>query len=238
MYAAGFTPMALRQQSDVAFAGVRPEDSNAVLFEPFAVDGVMLYVDPNDKTQDDLAQGGLYDLGEQPLRILEIRGLTALGDISAEVGDRKDLSSMKLTVGGGTPAIDLVTAGVIAGDIVTVYDDSAGITETYTVVEVVEATKMQVDRVISPRALIAPDVFEIKGRDGTVRYTHTLAGPDTLDIDPRSAHTVPVGTPATSRLVFTPPVVVLPSQVLLVSTAAGSTGGWIDVYVVKGSAAR
>jgi len=234
MFIAGFEVAALRQKSAVAFSGEIPKDSAGILYEPFVIDQLLTYVDSDDHTKSALAAGGLYDLGnEQALKVLEIRALTALGNISAIVGDRADAQSMKLTVGGGTPAINLTTLGVVAGDIVTVISGGGPLTETYTVVKVLSTTEMQVDGLVATRSLAAPDVFSIVGRDGTVRYTHTMAATNTLDIDPLTTHDTPVGTPAASILQFVPPLIVLPTQVLKVSTAGSHADGWLDIYVVK-----
>lgn len=233
MYEAGPTPTALRQLCAVAYAGMRPQDASAIVYEPFAVEKILTYVDPNDHANSALAAAGMYDFGNQAVRVLEIRALAALGNISAVITDRKDVQTMDLTVGGTTPAIDLSALGVVPGDKVIVVVDAAGTSEEYTVKEVVSATRLITEEIATTYALIAPDTFTIS-RGTTILYTHTLGGVDTLDIDPITTHNVSVGTPAANRLYFsTWPLVVLPSQVLLVSTAVGNAAGWLDVYVVK-----
>jgi len=235
MYIAGQTPAALRQRSTKAFDGTRPQNAGAVVYEPFAIEKQLTYVNPDNHAAYALDQGGLYDFGdEQTVRVLEVRALAALGNISIIVTDREDLQTMSLTVGGSTPAIDLVTAGVEPGDKVTVTVDAAGTEEVFTVKEVVDATTMVLEEIHPSYALVAPDAFSIVGPKNVVRYSHTLAGADTLDIDPVTTHDVPLGTPAASHLEFTAPVIVTPSQVLKVTTAGSNALGWVDVYVVKG----
>ncbi len=137
----GDTPVAIRQATTVAFAGLNPENAGGVTFEPF-VDpdtGVVQYVNPTDHTEKALAQGGLYDFVNQTVRVKEIRALTACGNISVIVGDRGDV-----------------------------------------------------------------------------------------------LHDVTVATPAPSRIVFNPPLIVAASQILKVSTVSGSANGFVDVYAVKG----
>ena len=96
------------------------------------------------------------------------------------------------------------------------------------------STALTTEEIISPQALVVGDIFTITDAKGTTtRYTHTLAGVDTLDITLGTTYDVPVGTPITSRLIFIAPLIVLPSQVLKVSTVSSNAAGWIDVYVVK-----
>jgi len=234
MFIAGLTPAALRQQVvTTPFGGALPKDSDGVLYEPFPVSGHLLYVAPSDHSKETLVAGGLFDFGsEQAVRVAEVRALAALGNISAIVADRDDVMSMDLAVGGATPAIDLVAANVEAGDIVTV-DIGGTIIETYAVEAVLSTTEMRVSSLVAERSLVAGDSFSIVGRNGTTRYTHALTGTDTLDITVLTTHDVPVGTPAASRLVFLPSVVVLPSQVIKISTVSGHADGWVDLYVVK-----
>ena len=234
MYIVGQTPTPLRQESTVAFAGLKPQDATPIPFEPFAVGGTIVYVNPNDHTAAALAQGGLYDFGSISARVLEIRALTALGDISAAVIDKADLKTVDFTVGGSTPAIDFAALGVARGDIITITSGAATpLTEVYTVDEVVSATVLKTNEMVSDRDLIATDVITITS-GGTSKYAHTLVSTDTLDLDVVIVHTTPVGTPATSRLVFSDVLIIAPSQVLAVTTAGNHATGWLDVYAVKG----
>lgn len=140
-YIAGSTPAALRQRCAVAFAGLNPQNALGVTFEPVNINKLLTYVNPNDPTEFALAQGGKFDFGnDQVVRILEIRALTALGNISVVIGDRGD-----------------------------------------------------------------------------------------------TTHDISVGTPTASRLVFVEPLIVVPTQIIKVSTVAGNANGWLDVYIVKGS---
>lgn len=235
MYIAGLTPTPIRQKSTAAFAGVTPQNDTPTVFEPYVVDGVVTYVDPNDHADDALAQGGLYDFGSTPTKIYEIRSLTACGNISVVIGDKADQKTVTLTVGGSTPAIDLTALGVVAGDVITVTVTGSSLTETYTVESVVSATVVKTVEMVTDRDLVATDVFAITSADGgTSRYSHTLAGADTLDLDVATTHDTPIGTPATSRLTFENPPVVTPNQVLKVSTVSSNAAGWLDVYAVKG----
>ncbi len=233
MYIVGQTPAALRQISAAAFAGITPQNATPVVFTPYVIDHLLTYTNPNDRQEDALAQGGLFDFGDaQAARVLEIRALTALGNISAIVADRQDQKTVTLTIGGAAPAINLVALGVVAGDIVTVI--SSGVTETYTVVQVDSALILQTEEIVSDRALVATDIFTITDAKGTtVRYTHTFAGVETLDINVATTHDTPVGTPIASRLIFIAPLTVAPHQVLKVSTVGASALGWVDVYAVK-----
>jgi len=230
----GKTPAGLRQKSASAFGGFIPKNAAGVIFEPFVSNGMLTYVNPNNQVETALAQGGLFYFGsEQTVKVHEIRALAALGNISAVVGDLQDIKSAKFTVGGATPAIDLTALAVIPKDKVIV-TSPAGV-ETYTVKTVISATELELEEIVTDRALAVGDVFTITSADGvTTRYTHTLAGVDTLDVDTSTIHDVPVGTPAASRIVFFPPVILLPTQVLKVSTAAANAAGWLDIYVVKG----
>lgn len=235
MYIAGLIPAPVRQVSAVAFAGLKPQDATPTVFESFAVDGVITYVDPNDHAVSALTQGGMYDFGATPTKILEIRALTALGNISAIIADKSDLKTVDFTVGGATPAIDFGALGVVAGDKITVTSGAATpLTEVYTVASVVSATVVKTTEMVTDRDLIALDVITIASAGGTSKYTHTLAGANTLDLDVATTHNTPIGTPATSRLVFEVPPVLTPAQVLLVSTVSASALGWVDVYAVKG----
>ncbi len=235
MYIAGIFSIPIRQESDVAFAGLKPQDANPTVFEPFAVDGVITFVDPNDHSAAALAQGGMYDFGDTPTKILEIRALTALGDISVIVADKADLKTVDFTVGGATPAIDFVALGVLPGDKITITSGAATpLTEVYTVDTVVSATVLKTVEMVADRDLIALDVITITSAGGNSKYTHTMVTADTLDLDAATTHNTPIETPATSRLAFTIAPVISPSQVLLVSTAAANALGWIDVYAVKG----
>lgn len=233
MYIVGQTPVALRQNCGVALAGLKPQDSTSVpiVYEPFYMEPLLTYVDPDDHTLSALAQGGLYDFGAQVVRVLGIYALAAMGNISTILADRIDVRTAGLVVGGATPAIDLVALGVVAGDKIIV--TSGSITETYTVSAVNSATQVETVELITDRDLVAADVFTITSGGATL-YTHTLAGVDTLDIDILTTHDVPIGTPAASRLVFDGALIVLPHQVLKVSTVSGSALGWLDVYAVKG----
>lgn len=233
MYTAGKSPTSLRQISTAAFSGKVPQSSGGVVFEPFAINGIMTYANPDDHAEVALAQGGLFDFSSaQTVRINEIRAAAALGNISVIVGDRLDLQTMGLTVGGATPAIDLVALGVVRGDKVVI---SAVGTETYTVVQVNSAAELQTEEFIIDRALVAGDSFSITNYDGTVvRYSHTLVGTDTLDAEASTLHDVPVGTPAPSRVGFANNhLTILSSQVIRVTTASADPGGWLDIYVVK-----
>jgi hypothetical protein len=140
MIKVGQTPIGFRQESAAKFTGVAPENAGGTEFKPFVnpETRVVQYVDENDQAETVLAQGGLFDFGPETVKIREIRGLAASGDISVIVSDE----------------------------------------------------------------------------DGT--------------------HPVAVGTPAAAQLIFHPALVILPSQVLKVSTAAANAAGWIDVYAVKG----
>lgn len=231
---AGQTPIALRQRSAAAFSGENPEKYGipSIIFEPFYVIDIATYVDPDVQTDSALSQGGLYDFGEQHVRVLSIHALTASGNISVIVTDRQDIQTMDLTVGGSTPAIDLGALGVVPGDIVSV---GYPMTETYTVTAVNTATQLETAEIVTSKNLVVGDVFSITSANGsTIRYTHTLAGVDTLDAEVITIHDVPVGTPTASRLVFDTPLIVLASQVLKVTTASAQATGWLDVYVVKG----
>lgn len=236
MYIAGLIPTPLRQKSAVAFAGLKPQDATPTVFEPFIADGVITYVDPNDHTTSALVQGGMYDFGRTPTKILEIRALTALGNISAIITDKEDLRTVDFTVGGATPAIDFAALGVAQGDVITVTSGAATpLTEVYTVDKVVSATVLKTVELVTDRDLIALDAITITSKGGSVsRYTHTLVSADTLDLDTATTHNTPIGTPATSRLVFDVPPVLTPAQVLLVSTVSNNAAGWLDVYAVKG----
>lgn len=233
-YVAGSIPVILRQISANQFTGVRPQNTIAVIFEPRVINKLFTYVNPNDITKTALAQGGLFDFGDdQNVRILEIRALSSLGNISVIVGDRIDSKTMTLTIGGGTPVINLVTLGVVAGDIVTVV--SATVTEVYTVAQVNSTLVLETNELITPRALVAADSFSITNAGGLVKYAHTLAGGNTLNVTPSTTHNTAIGTPTASRLIFTEPLIIAPTQVLKIITAAGSAAGWLDVYTVKGS---
>ena len=234
MITVGQTPISLRQLSAAAFAGERPQNLGADVYSPVPIEGQFTYADIADHTKTALAQGGLFDFGDsQAVRILEIRALAALGNISIIVTDREDLQTMTLTVGGSTPTIDLVALGVSPGDSITVYVDAAGTTEIFKVKRVIDATHLVTEEIHPGYALVAPDVFTIAAPGGVARYTHTMATTNTLDIDPITTHDVPLGTPATSFLGFTLPLIVTPSQVLMVSTVSAAATGWIDVYAVK-----
>lgn len=234
MFIAGQTPTILRQECPNQYMGVAPVNAVNVLFEPRSADGLMLYVNPEDHTEHALNAGGLFDFStEQTVRILEIRGLTALGNLTPVVQDRRDWKTMILTVGGATPAIDLGALGVIAGDRITVTSPGP-LVENYTVEQVIDAVTALVSTPIADRSLAAGDVFEITSRDGSVvKYTHTLAGVDTLDVNRSTVHDSAVATPAASRIVFDAPLIVTPGQLLSIGSAAADADGWIDVYVVK-----
>jgi len=235
MYIAGLTPAPIRQISAAAFAGVTPQNTDPTIFEPFAVRGIMTYVDPTDHADSALAQGGLYDFGSTPTKILEVRSLTAGGNISIVVADKSDQKTVSLTVGGSTPAIDLGALGVVAGDIITVISAGTSVTETYIVDAVGSATSVKTLEMVTDRDLVAGDTFTITSYDGgTTRYTHLLVSSNTLDLDVATTHDIPIGTPAASRLTFEVPPVITPQQVLKVSTVAAQAKGWIDVYAVKG----
>ncbi len=232
MFTPGQTPAALRQRSGAAFAGEKPLNATAVVFEPFAVAKILTYVNPADQTESALTQAGLYDFGDAAaVRILEVRALTAMGNISAIVTDRRDVQTMDLAVGGATPAINLAALGVDAGCTIEIVSPAG--TENYIVAQVNSATQLETEENISARALVAADSFTITSRRGVVLYTHTLAGVDTLDVDFITVHDTPVGTPATSLLQFAAPLIVLPHQVLKVSTAGAHATGRVDVYAVK-----
>jgi len=235
MYIAGVIPAALRQISAAAFTGAPPKTASFVDCEPFAVDGQMLFTDPNDHTDFALSQGGLfYFFGDQTARILEIRALTALGNISAIVGDLADLYSSGYVSGGGLAAMDFVTAAVVPTDILTI--DIGGSVSTYTIAERLSATQLRVNELGAPYAMAVGDILTIKDITGvTTRFTITLAGTETITVTPSTTHDTPIGTPAASRLVFPEYLTVQPTQVLKVSTVSANALGWLDVYAVKGS---
>jgi len=235
MYIAGAIPASLRQISANAFTGAPPKTVSLVDCEPFAVDGVLTFVDPDDHTDFALLQGGLfYFFGDQTARIMEIRALTALGNISAVVGDIADQYSATYTAGGGLAALDFVTAAVVPTDVLTITIGAS--TATYNIAERLSATQLRVDELGAPYSMAVGNTLTIKDITGvTTRLTVTLAGAETIDVVQYTTHDTPVGTPATSRLVLTEPMVIQPHQCLKVSTASANALGWVDVYAVKGS---
>lgn len=141
MIKAGQTPLALRQSSAAAFAGVAPQNAEGDAFDTFADKDtkVINYANPENQSETALAQGGLYDFGnDQEVLVKEIRAHSGNGDITVTVGDRGD-----------------------------------------------------------------------------------------------TAHDVVIGTADAGRRTFSDDLLVLPSQVLKVTTASGVAAGFIDVYIVK-----
>ena len=78
-------------------------------------------------------------------------------------------------------------------------------------------------------------LYDFEGNTVIIKEVRALAatGIVTLIVGDRgdTLHDITIGTPAAGRTVFAEPLIILPSQVLKISTASA---GWVDVYAVKG----
>jgi len=101
-------PTAVRQESTtVALSGVVPQVDAApapnVDCTPFYLNSFYRYTNPEDAVDNDLVQGGLYDLDDKhPWAITEFRAPSVAGNVTLVIEDRVGADKHPITVHSGS----------------------------------------------------------------------------------------------------------------------------------------